>query len=389
MLSPGCRVIPVKHFICVAFVLFSFVGYLQAEEVPRIIELRGHAPEIPDDVFGDGPKSNTVCSVAFSPDGKKVVTAAGDSSTIIWDTGTGKELHTLRKSSLVNDFGGTVAFSPDGKKILSSNPFATKIWDVDSGKELYELEGHPGVFSPDGEKIATGGSSRDTNTARIWNTDSGNELLKLEGHGDSVNAVAFSPDGKKVATGCGRRDHVLRIWDAESGELLQELYNAEAQRCNMPLAFLNEGKKIVAFSEKSVEDYFVTITLIWEVESGKILHKFDGRGFLLPDGKKMTFDTSGGFRIVDILSGNDFQKLEVPESFHDIIFSPDSKKVARMTNQYHSVRIFDVESGKELLRLELPKLDASHTIRSFAFSPDGKKIALGGGYGYVAIWVLE
>ena len=103
----------------------------------------------------------------------------------------------------------------------------------------------------------------------------------------------------------------------------------------------------------------------------------------------MTFDTSGGFRIVDILSGNDFQKLEVPESFHDIIFSPDSKKVARMTNQYHSVRIFDVESGKELLRLELPKLDASHTIRSFAFSPDGKKIALGGGYGYVAIWVLE
>ena len=163
--------------------------------------------------------------VAFSPDGKKIV-MNGDITNYfarVWDIESGEELQKLEGHT---KFLNSVAFSSDGKKIVTTSKDETaRIWDVESGKELHML-GNPNdryyvtslgimiygrlyasrakiqfddaVFSPDGKYALTPGNGADK-TARIWEVESGKELhaLRLYGSRTSIRA-AFSPDGKKV-----------------------------------------------------------------------------------------------------------------------------------------------------------------------------------------------
>ena len=88
----------------------------------------------------------------------------------------------------------SVAFSPDGKHIVSGSEDKTvRIWDRESGKELQKLEGHEGAvnsvaFSPDGKHIVSGSWDE---TVRIWDHASGKELQKIEGHAKGVQFSCF------------------------------------------------------------------------------------------------------------------------------------------------------------------------------------------------------
>jgi WD40 repeat protein len=114
----------------------------------------------------------------------------------------------------------SVAFSPDGKKIVSgSNDKTLRVWDADSGSGILgPLVGHKNsvtsvAFSPDGKKIVSG--SCDTNLC-VWDAESGSSILgQVVGHKLLVSSIALSPDGKKILS--VSRDQMLRVWDAESG----------------------------------------------------------------------------------------------------------------------------------------------------------------------------
>ena len=115
----------------------------------------------------------------------------------------------------------SVAFSPDGKRIVSGSWDGTlRIWDADTGQPLgAPLTGHTdavyGVaFSPDGTRIVSGSADH---TVRIWDADTGQPIgAPLTGHTDFVDGVAFSPDGHRIVSGSG--DNTLRIWDADTGQ---------------------------------------------------------------------------------------------------------------------------------------------------------------------------
>ena len=100
----------------------------------------------------------------------------------------------------------SVAFSPDGRRIVSGSEDQTlRLWDAASGQPIGEpLRGHEDAvssvaFSPDGRRIVSGSEDR---TLRLWDAASGQPLGEpLRGHEDAVSSVAFSPDGRRIVSG--------------------------------------------------------------------------------------------------------------------------------------------------------------------------------------------
>ena len=169
------------------------------------------------------------CSIAFSPDGKRVISGSPDSCIRTWSTTTCRLISTSSKghvqySRLISILKGhsasvtTVRYSPDGSRIVSGSDDNTiRVWDAKkkSGRRLVcqPITGHTDrvssvSFSPDGKQILSGSYDK---TIRIWDASTGNLLFgPFWGHTGIVNSVYFFPDGRRFVS--GSRDGAIRIW---------------------------------------------------------------------------------------------------------------------------------------------------------------------------------
>jgi WD40 repeat protein len=115
-----------------------------------------------------------------------------------------------------------VAFSPNGKTVLTGSGDKTaRLWRADTGAPLtLPLQHQDAVyavaFSPDGKTVLTGSFD---DTARLWRADTGAPLTPPLQHQDRVHAVAFSPDGRSFVVATNHWVN-LRSWNGHSAELL-------------------------------------------------------------------------------------------------------------------------------------------------------------------------
>jgi len=128
-------------------------------------------------------------SVAFSPDGTKVLTGSYDNTARLWDAEAGAQIRIFTGHA---DVVFSVAFSPEGAKVLTGSADDTaRLWNAATGAEIGTFQGYVVAFSPDGTEVLTGCHD---NNARLWDTATGAHVRTFSGHSAAVRSVAFSPD---------------------------------------------------------------------------------------------------------------------------------------------------------------------------------------------------
>ena len=282
-------------------------------------------------------------SVAFSPDGRRLITGSDDDTTTLWDVETGMVLRTLvgpTRSWWSHILGvSSVAFSPDGKMILTGSRDKTaELWDAETGREIHTLRGHSDeitsvAFSPDGRTALTGSKDK---TARLWDVAAGQELRVFSGYQDAVTSVAYSPDGGSVVAVSD--DGTGKFWNASTGS---EIFPIAGRYAFKSVAFSHDGNRIVTGGSD-------TIARLWDANTGKEIRAFTGH----------------------------------TESIFSVAFSPSDRVL--LTESDDSTRLWNADSGDSL--------GAIDTNRGYpvgaAFSPDGASMLIGFS-DYARIWNLK
>lgn len=162
-----------------------------------------------------GAHSDTVYSVAWSPDGKTLAACSYDRLVSLWDVASGQ----ARKLKDHTDAVYAVAFSPDGRRIASAAGDRTvKVWDVSTGKRLFTLsdataELYSVAFHPSGKQLAAAGVDRMLRTWTLSPT-SGALARSAFAHDGPVLRVAYAPGGEGLFT--TSEDRSLKLWDPKT-----------------------------------------------------------------------------------------------------------------------------------------------------------------------------
>jgi WD40 repeat protein len=193
--------------------------------------------------------SGKVLTVAFSRDGKSLVSGAKDNAVFIWDLAGNQPERRLAGH---NDLVYSVAFSSDGNRIASAG-FDQKVivWDVASGQVVKTLPDTTkmmdAIFSSDDTWLATAGQD---GVVTVWDTSSWQVVRKMPRNGEMVTAIAFSPDDKLIASAGG--DGVVRVWDTDTQALVRA-YTGHAGTV-WAVGFSPDGQWIAsASSDKTVK----------------------------------------------------------------------------------------------------------------------------------------
>jgi eukaryotic-like serine/threonine-protein kinase len=186
--------------------------------------------------------TGSIKCLAFTADGKRLLTGSDDKTIRLWDVKGGREVQRFTGR---HDAGiSALAFVGDADRFVSASRDQTvRLWDVRSGLEVEAFNAQAGqvldvAVSRDGKLLA---SAHFDTIVRIWDLTSGRELGQCKGHTQMPSAVSFTADGARLLS--AGQDHTLRLWDVKT---FQELAYATCHAAGInALSLSPDGKRVV------------------------------------------------------------------------------------------------------------------------------------------------
>jgi WD40 repeat protein len=305
----------------------------------------------------------------FSPEGGRVVifgTGKFDRGVVVWDARTGKQITVLKlkPQQLVN----AAAFSPDGTCVVTAG-WPTEVWDARTGKRLAEIkagsqEAKTVAFSPDGSRIVIDCGDY----AHVCDARTGARPIQLKGHTDRVETVAFSPDSTRVVTASW--DATARVWDVQSGSSIVELKGHIGRV--QAASFSPDGTQVVTAGQTA---------RVWDARTGVLITELKGgvsRATFSPDGMRvLTVSGDRTARLWDARTGSPVPENKDPSPFPGEWGSDPFNRPAQLSadgtriltaNGDGTVRVWDGRTAPLVFR---PK--QADNSRAMAFSTDGTR----------------
>ncbi len=304
--------------------------------------------------------TDTVYSVAFSPDGHTLATASADRTVILWDLTTPAPLARVGRPLTSHTAPVySVAYSPDGHTLATGSADRTVIlWDLSDPVNPVRIgrpiAGHTGAvhsvaYSPDGHTLATAGEDR---TVILWDLDDPVNPVRigqsLTGHTGTVYSVVFSRNGNTLAT--AGHDQTVILWDLSDP--------ATPTRIGQPLTGHTGTVPSVAFAP----DGHTLATASWD------------RTVILWDLTTL----ANPVRIGRPLTGH-------TGPVYSVALAPDGYTLATAGGD-GTVFLWDLADPATPARIGQPLAGHTGPVYSVAFTPDGRTLATAATDGTVILW---
>jgi WD40 repeat protein len=331
-------------------------------------------------------QAQAVMPCVFSPDGKRMATGGyehdkGVYFARLWEVGTGKELRRFAVADGPNRPVGALAFSADGATLAggSFEDARLHLWEVATGKELQAFpkigrDVYSVAFAPDGKTVAAAGDN-----IHLYDLGTGKERLQIE---RQARGLAFSPDGAVLTGAVGG---AIYRWDAASG---RQLSPAPGQDTGVEQILVTAGSQRLFTVDHDGDLY------AWDTAGEKPPRRIVGgvqRGARAsPDGRFLAWAADGDrggcrIRLYDVAAERVIDRFPtIGDDAGVEAVLPDGKTVLTLDRCATTVRLWDVESGKEqqsfpayhAKELHGQSVGRPYTHRRAALSPDGKTLVI-------------
>jgi WD40 repeat protein len=305
----------------------------------------------------DGHRGS-VTGLAFTSDGKGLLSSGDDGSLRLWDVAEGKQLRLAQRGAR-RSF--SLSLSPDGKVLASWSGWKVARWDVTRWESIDDADHGDGIhvlaFTPGGNVLASGA---DDSSVRLWDPQGGKQLQRFNGNQapvrdeDGICSLALSRDGSLVAA--ASRNGRVTLREVTTGKEVPQ-FKADKDR-HAFIGFVSDGGVLAIGGLQGVR--------LWDVKSGQLLRKLQVEEELLyccslaspPDGRVVAAGFSGGeIYLWDPATGKRLRRLAANgDTTHvfALTFSPDGRFLAAAYGNSH-VRLWEIMTGGEVVHVRLPK----------------------------------